>query len=204
MNTKKLRQQYVEAIYQTRSLLIREEPIDLKSGRKSHVYLNHNNFLVQSRYLNVVADLYIGEIDTLRANYQIGVVSSIMSPIIAGAISARRIADLVVLNSLRGAHGVKDETFGNLAKEVVLIDDMTSSGATIIEAASVIREQGGVVSLAVVSASRDNTAKDNLAKHGIDLVSLLTFDQIFDLLAPRLSKEELKLIQIERELRSTF
>lgn len=198
MNTTELRQRYVEGIYETRSLLIREEPFDLKSGRTSHVYLNHNNFLVQSRYLAVVAELYASRIAALRPLCTLGVVDSIMSPIIAGAISVRHHSDIVVIKSHTMSHGVKDDIFGDPSGEVVLIDDMTSSGGTIREAALKVREYGGKISLAVVSASRDERAKDALRQHGIELVSLFTFDDIFELLEPRLSPRERALIVIER------
>jgi orotate phosphoribosyltransferase len=202
MDTTELRQHYVEGVYSTGSLLIRKEPFKLKSGKQSHVYLNHNNFLMRSEYLKLVSELYTHCVTSLVSDYSLGVVDSIMSPIIVGAMSVTSTADIVVVRSQAMQHGVQDSVFGELRGEVVLIDDMTSSGGTIIEATIKLRERGGVVRYAIVSASRDQSAREALKKHDITLISLLSFEQIFELLEPRLTEEERNLIMVERDLRS--
>jgi|GEM_PF-4515407 len=202
MDTNQLKQRYVNGVYETKSLLIHQEPFELKSGGRSHIYLNHNNFLTRGEYLKVVAELYLASIPQTPNRYKLGVVDSIMSPIIVGAMSAQAGLDAVVIKERKQTHGVKDDVFGNASGEIILIDDMTSTGSTISDAAKKIRAHGGVVKGAIVSASRDQKARDNLLKEEIELTSIFTFDQIIDLLNPRLGSRELDLIQADRKLRS--
>lgn len=202
MDITKLKLRYAIGAYETKSLLIRQEPFDLKSGAKSHIYLNHNNFLVQHEYLNLIADLYTSCIAEHITEYRLGVVDSIMSPVIVGAMSIRSRKDFVVIKSQKLHHGVKDDIFGDPKGDIVLIDDMTSTGGTLIEAAAKIREHGGTVQFAVVSASRNDTAKKNLAKEGIQLLSLVSFDEVLTLLEERLASQEKELVERERSLRS--
>jgi orotate phosphoribosyltransferase len=202
MDTNQLKQRYVNGVYETKSLLIHQEPFELKSGGRSHIYLNHNNFLTRGEYLKVVAELYLASIPQTPNRYKLGVVDSIMSPIIVGAMSAQAGLDTVVIKERKQTHGVKDDVFGDPLGEVILIDDMTSTGSTISDAAKKVRAHGGVVKGAIVSASRDQKARENLLKEEIELTSIFTFDQIIDLLNPRLGSRELDLVQADRKLRS--
>jgi orotate phosphoribosyltransferase len=197
MELTELQQKYVSAVYQTKSLLIREEPFQLKSGGKSHIYLNHNNFLVQSRYLKLIAEIYLKSLPIDLTDFSLGVVDSLMSPLIVGAISATSSRNLVMINTKRSKHGAADEVFGSCAGEIVLIDDMTSTGSTIIETAAAVRRHGASVTSALVSAARDQKAKENLASVGITLISLFTFEQIITLLKEQLTTHELALVEKE-------
>ncbi len=199
MEINTLKKDYVSGVYKTKSLLIREQAFDLKSGGKSHIYLNHNNFLIYSKYLSIVADLYALSIPAHVNTYSLGAVDSIMSPVIVGAIATRTQRDFVIIKSQKFEHGVKDDIFGDPKGEVILIDDMTSTGGTILEAALKIREKGGTVSYALVSAARDNKAKENLSKEGINLISLFTFDEILTLLNSQLTEQEHKIVLLEKE-----
>jgi len=201
MDSTQLKQSYVTGVYETKSLLIHQEPFELKSGGRSHIYLNHNNFLVRGEYLRVVADLYLGSIPESCRAYKLGVVDSIMSPIIVGAMSSRMGLDTVIIKERKQAHGVKDDVFGDPRGELILIDDMTSTGATISDAAKKARAHGATVKHAIVSASRDERAKENLRKEEINLISIFTFEEIINLLEPRLSAHERDLIQADKTLR---
>lgn len=73
---------------------------------------------------------------------------------------------------------------------MVLIDDMTSTGSTILEAAPPLRNRGGRIRYAVVSACRDETAQVNLAREEIQLLSIATFKEIITALRPKLNSRE--------------
>jgi len=125
-----------------------------------------------------------------------------MSPIIVGAMSARAGIDTVVIKERKQTHGVKDDVFGDPLGEVILIDDMTSTGSTISDAAKKVRAHGGSVKRAIVSASRDQRAKDTLLNEEIELISIFTFDEIIKLLNSQLTARELELIQADKIMRS--
>jgi orotate phosphoribosyltransferase len=77
---------------------------------------------------------------------------------------------------------------------------MTSTGSTIVQAAQKIRQAGGIVNYAVVSAARDETAKRNLANEKITLLTVASFDEIISSLMPQLNEQEKELIKLERQI----
>jgi orotate phosphoribosyltransferase len=199
MQLSKLKQLYVEGVYETRALLIREEPFTLQSGGQSHVYLNHRNFLSRGDYLVLVANIYFQLIGSVlkTEDYRLAVVDSIMSPIIVGAMCALRKKDLTVIKSTKLEHGTEQDIYGDCHGEVVIIDDMTSTGKTILEATDKIRAAGGQVHYAVVSALRDQTAVDNLAGKNVSLLHIASFQEILALLQPSLTTKEKALVASE-------
>ena len=194
MNIDQLKSQYIQGIYKTKALLIKDDPFTLQSGKKSHVYLNHRNFLSEHVYLSLVAKLY-HELSTLIVGeYVLGVVDSIMSPIIVGAMSAMFKHDYVVIKKNPLAHGTQEFIYGKIKYDILLIDDMTSTGNTLIDAAEKIRAKGGRVQYAIISAYRDNTATSNLANKQIKAISIASFDEIINQLLPVLSSREKEII----------
>ncbi len=200
MQLQELKKQYVEGIYQTKALLIREEPFILQSGRQSHIYLNHRNFLAKSKYLILISKIYQNLIDSVLRDYKLAVVDSVMSPIIVGSMCTLSNKDLTIIKSAKLEHGTKEDIYGECSGEIVIIDDMTSTGGTILEAARKIRTAGGTVNYAVVSACRDQSAKENLVKENITLLSVAGFDEIISLLAANLTDKEKELVKLEHTL----
>lgn len=105
--------------------------------------------------------------------------------------------DMVVVKTKKSEHGVKEDIYGRIAGEGVMIDDMSSTGGTLLEGARKIREKGGIVRYAVVSACRDHTAHENLAREEIELLNIAHFKEIIDSLEPRLSSRERELARME-------
>ncbi len=192
-----LRKQYIDAVYEVKALMISENPLTLASGGKSHIYLNHRNFLPHHQHLELIAQCYLKLLEPLVQDYKLCVVDSTMSPIIAGAMSVLAKRDIVLIKIKKTEHGTKEETFGDISGEVVLIDDMTSTGSTLLEAAPLLRNRGGRIRYAVVSACRDKTAQVNLTRERIQLLSIADFREIVTLLQPKLSAREKELVSKE-------
>ncbi|MGE0212370.1 MAG: orotate phosphoribosyltransferase [Parvibaculaceae bacterium] len=72
-------------------------------------------------------------------------------------------------------HGAKERIDGHIAKgsEVLVVDDVTTTGGSTIKAVEAIREEGGcTVTRALSIVDREEGASEELARHGIALVSL--------------------------------
>ena len=197
MNLDLLKTQYFDGIYQTKSFLIKNTPFTLQSGKTSHLYLNHRNFLSQNKYLTLIANIYYELTKQLDYDFQLGAVDSVTSPIIVGAMCAMFNKNYVVIKSEPLKHGTQEYIYGNIQQPVVLIDDMTSTGGTLIDAAKKIRSKGGAVQHAIISAFRDNTAINNLKSNGIELFSIAGFNEILSHLTPILTEEEKQIVQNE-------
>lgn len=72
-------------------------------------------------------------------------------------------------------HGREKKIEGVLmpGNRVLLIDDLVTTGTSLIEAAKAVRAEGGVISDVVVLVDREEGGKDNLAKEGMSLHYLL-------------------------------
>ncbi len=193
-----LKKQYIDAVYETGAFLIKDEPFELRSGKRSHIYLNHRQFLTKSEFLLVVAKAFTAKIKTVLTDFQIAVVDSIMSPIIAGAISTYANVDIVVVKSNPLEHGTKQDIYGDISKEIVIIDDMTSTGGTIIESAQKIRAKGGIVNYCIVSAYRDLSAIKKLKEFNIQTLAIASFKEVVDFLQDKLSEKELNCLKSEK------
>lgn len=197
---KTLKEKYIKAIYQTRSLLIKEEPFDLHQGGKSHIYLNHRNFLAENKYLDLIARTYLKLIPTELKEFKLCAIDSVMSPIITGAVSELSGKDFVIVKEKQMDHGTKEDIYGIIEGEIVILDDMTSTGKLVSQAAEKIKEKGGTVNYAIVSAIRDENIIENMAKAGITLLYIASFKEILEELGPNLSEIEKKLIEEEYPL----
>ena len=193
----KLKQEYIEALHKTEALMIKEEPFDLHSGGKSHIYLNHRMFLSRYNYIELIARIYLRLLASVVKQYRVCAVDSVMSPILVGAMSVLDKKDIVVVKSMKSEHGVREDIYGRIAGEIVVVDDMSSTGDTLLEAARKIRDKGGLVRYAVVSACRDQRAHENLSRVKLELLSITNFREIMDYLKPRLNTREKELVERE-------
>ncbi len=92
-------------------------------------------------------------------------------------------------------HGTQEYFHGETSQNVVLLDDITSTGETLIDTAEKIQRTGGTVKYAIISAYRDRTAICNHQDQGIKLLSIASFDEIINHLKPFLSLSEINTIQ---------
>lgn len=199
MNLTELKEHYFDGIYRTKAFLIKEKPFTLQSGKKSHLYLNHRYFLSQSKFLILIASIYHELTKNITYDFQLGAVDSVASPIIVGAMCALFNKNYVVVKNEPLKHGTQEYLYGSLGQPVILIDDMTSTGGTLIDAANKIRSQGGEVRHAIISAYRESKAIDELASHGVTVMSIASFDDIIDYLYDSLTDQEKVLVSGKEE-----
>ncbi|UCH32192.1 MAG: orotate phosphoribosyltransferase [Candidatus Bathyarchaeota archaeon] len=83
---------------------------------------------------------------------------------------------LVYPRSTQRKHGRERRVEGILmpGDRVLLLDDLVTSGNSLLKAASAIRAEGGIVSDAIVLIDREEGGKERLAKDDIELYRLLT------------------------------
>jgi orotate phosphoribosyltransferase len=196
-NISELKRQYAIGVYQTGSLLIKEVPFDLRSGGKSHIYLNHRNFLSQAKYLELISKIYLQILSGIKGNFKLGIVDSLMSPVLVGALAMLGNFDFVLVKREKLEHGTKENIFGDPSGNVVLIDDMTSTGGTLIETAEILKKLGGIVKHCIVSACRNDEAKTILSEHKIQLHCVASFNEIINELTSQLTSLEKQLIEKE-------
>jgi orotate phosphoribosyltransferase len=100
----------------------------------------------------------------------------------AAALSYKLRKPLIYVRKEAKSHGTQKMVEGLLlpGDRVVLVDDLVTTGHSLIEAARAIRLEGGIVEHAVVLVDRLEEGAQRLMEHNIQLHALATIRQIID------------------------
>ena len=163
-----------------------EEPFTWASGIKSPVYCD-NRLILTSPKQRVIVEQAIA--DTVKAEYpEAEVLMGTSTAGIAHAAIAAAILDMPMgyVRSGNKDHGRQNRIEGKLEKgqKVVVIEDLISTGGSVIEVVDALREAGAVV-LGIVSIFTYGMKKgvERLEAAGVKNVSLTNFDTIAQIAA---------------------
>lgn len=160
-----------------------EEPFTWASGIKSPVYCD-NRLTLSS--IEVRSDVENAIAETVRANY--GDAQMLMGTATAGIAHAAIAAHILGLpmgyvRSGNKDHGRQNRIEGKMepGTKVVIVEDLISTGGSVIEVAEALREAGAEV-LGIVSIFTYGMKKgiDRLAEKSLRNVSLTDFDAVVE------------------------
>ncbi|HEX4694400.1 orotate phosphoribosyltransferase [Sphingomonas sp.] len=157
----------------------------LVSGKRSRIYFNMKATMMTPEGAAQCARGLLSVLDGLEADHVAGLEMGAV-PLLGGiaALSweqGRPIGTVFVRKAAK-AHGTAlmveglDDAGGEslAGKRVVLIDDVATSGGSILKAAEQIEATGGVMTDAIVILDREQGATATLAERGITLHTLFT------------------------------
>ena len=171
-----------EALLAIKAVFFRpNDPFTWASGIKSPVYCDNRLILTAPKQRKIVEQAIA---DTVKKNYpEFEVLMGTSTAGIAHAAIAASILDMPMGYVRSGAkdHGRQNQIEGKLEKgqKVVVIEDLISTGGSVIEVVNVLREAGAEV-LGIVSIFTYGMQKglDRLAAANVKNVSLTNFDVI--------------------------
>jgi len=147
----------------------------LSSGKESDYYVNMKMAVTDPKILKVIAKIVSNsitpEIDKI-AGPALGAVP------IATAISLESEIPMLMIRKAKKGYGTSKIIEGTLEKgdSVVVVEDVTTTGDSLLKAVKAIEENGGDVKRAVVIVDRDEGAIENLEKEGVLLEPLLSIN----------------------------
>lgn len=167
------------AIIQARSF--KTGSFRLSSGKESTLYFNMKPTMMQPRGAELSARALLRIVNALGVEYISGLEMGAV-PVI-GSIAAISSADQTPVKTSfvrkrAKEHGTQDVIEGlgpdeSLSgKTVLVIDDVATSGKSILQAADVIRRAGGIVAHAACLVNRNEGGAELLAAHGVELHSI--------------------------------
>lgn len=156
----------------------------LSSGRVSNYYLDGRLITLSAEGVYLVARIMLKMIDTAKID-TVGGPTIGADPILGAMgclshICKSPIQTFIVRNSAKG-HGTKRQIEGPALKkgaEVILIDDVTTSGKSLIEAKAALSSIGVKVKRAIVVVDRCEGARENLAREDITLESIFKLKEL--------------------------
>jgi orotate phosphoribosyltransferase len=166
-------------IIKEKSFLTKGGPFKLASGAMSDYYLDMKPTMFSPEGLSLIADIVFSllrhdpDVDSI-GGLELGAV-----PIIC-AVSVRshqeRPIDGFVVRKEKKGHGTDRKIDGNFrpGTNVVLFEDVTTRGGSVMQAVHAVRAQGATVNKVITIVDRLEGAAENLSREGIALVSVFT------------------------------
>ena len=144
---------------------------ELAQGGTSNYYVDKYAFETNPVCLKLVAKAFAERLDkTKLAGVALGAV-----PLVA-ATSVETGNPYVIARKHQKEHGTGNRIEGSIAdgEQLVVIEDIATTGQSAIDAATALREAGADVSRVLVVVDREEGAREALADEGLELEALLT------------------------------
>lgn len=158
-------------------LLIKNDAIKfgdyiLASGKKSPYYidlrLTISSPITMDWIANSLTRIVINEIGKDKIDRILGVPTAGVP--FATMVSQKLGIPLIYYRQARKEHGVRKKIEGTLERNdrILVVDDLITTGESVIEAAEVVRDQGGVVNELVVLLDREQGGRERLRASRIE------------------------------------
>jgi orotate phosphoribosyltransferase len=152
---------------------------ELSHGGTSEYYIDKYVFETDPRCLRLIAEAFADRVgDATLAGVALGAV-----PLVA-VTSVETGTPFVIVRKEEKEYGTGNRIEGDLqeGEEVVVLEDIATTGRSAIDAVQALREAGAVVNRVLVVVDRKEGARETVEAHGVTFESLLTAS---DLLADR-------------------
>lgn len=144
---------------------------ELAHGGTSDYYVDKYLFETDPGCLRLIAKAFAGRVgESKLAGVALGAV-----PLVA-ATSVETGNPYVIARKAEKEYGTGNRIEGRLdaGEEVVVLEDIATTGTSAIEAVEALRAAGAVVERVLVVVDREEGARENLSEAGVELEALLT------------------------------
>lgn len=165
----------VAALRETEAVKFGE--FELAHGGTSEYYVDKYVFETDPRALQLIAEAFAERVGkTKLAGVALGAV-----PLVA-VTSVESGNPYVIVRKSKKEYGTANLVEGEFeaGEEVVVLEDIATTGGSAVDAVEALRDAGAVVEKVLVVVDREEGARENLADHDIELESLLTASDLLD------------------------
>lgn len=166
-----------------------EEPFILKSGKKSKLFIDIKqaslNPQILKRITQDIINMITKEIPDLAMTHShlsdlhLYLFNKIGSVAVGGvpigtSLSLETNIPQIIVRSEKHDRGTQSQVIGDCkGKKVLLVEDVATSGGSIVNSVKAIRDVGGICDTCMVVVDRQEGAEQNCKDNGINLYSLL-------------------------------
>jgi orotate phosphoribosyltransferase len=167
-------QQLIDALREADAVKFGE--FELSHGGTSEYYVDKYVFETDPDCLEQIAEAFaerlaeLGAADTKLAGVALGAV-----PLVA-ATAVETATPYVIVRKKAKEYGTGNQIEGEFeeGEEVIVLEDIATTGQSAVDAVEALRDAGAVVDRVMVVVDREEGARENLAEHDIELQSLVT------------------------------
>ena len=144
----------------------------LASGKKSDYYINIKEVYTKPEVLKEIAVKMAEIIEGKKIDKIAGVAIGAIP--IAVALSLQTGIPFVIVRKEKKNHGTSSKIEGEIkeGEKVVIVEDVTTTGGSVINAIEALRSLGCICKEALVVVDREEGAEENLKRKGVKLISL--------------------------------
>lgn len=146
----------------------------LTSGKHSKYYVDIKDAATDPGTLGTIAELFSGKIGNGKiAGVELGAVPLLV------ATALRKNLPYIIIRKER-KHGTKKLTIGEIfqGEKIEIIEDVVTTGNSVLKAALYLREQGAEVTDAYCVVDREEGGKELLAENGLKLTPIIRISEI--------------------------
>ncbi|MHB1441055.1 MAG: orotate phosphoribosyltransferase [Cuniculiplasma sp.] len=147
----------------------------LTSGKTSNYYVDIKDACARPQILKEIVFEITKKLNARNvAGVELGAV-----PILVGVAYEMKIPYLIIRKEAK--HGMKKLLIGNVepGMEVNIIEDVVTTGNSVLKAVKLLRENGCVVTRAITVVDREEGGYELLKENGVELVPLVRLKEIF-------------------------
>ena len=157
----------------------------LVSGATSDYYLDMKPTMFDPEGVSLIADVVC---DLLKRDPEVEAIGGLELGAVPITIAAcqrswpeRPLSGFVVRKEKKG-HGTDRQIDGNFrsGSAVVLFEDVTTKGGSVMQAVHAVRERGATVKMIITLVDRLEGAEENLKREGIELVPIFTTHELLN------------------------
>ncbi len=154
----------------------------LKSGKQSYIYADVRSAISYPQLFKTICDLFYQQIKDLKFDFLCGVPYSALT-FASGVAYANNIPMLLKRKEVK-AYGTKKILEGdyNVGQNCLLIEDVITTGASLLETTSVLEEHGLKITDICTLIDRKQGGVQHLEQRGYKVHSLINLQEIIDVL----------------------
>ncbi|WP_299237429.1 orotate phosphoribosyltransferase [Natronomonas sp.] len=156
---------------------VRFGEFELSHGGTSEYYVDKYVFETNPRCLRLIAAAFADEVgETTLAGVALGAV-----PLVA-ATAVETDTPYLIVRKDQKEYGTGNRIEGEFdpGEEVVVLEDVATTGRSALDAVEALREAGATVERVVVVVNREEGARDTLAEHDVELDALVTASELLE------------------------
>ena len=151
----------------------------LASGKESDYYVNMKKAINNPEILKTIAELISEKIEGENIDKIAGPALGAVPIAVASSLNTK--IPLLMIRKEKKGYGTSKQIEGelNTGDNVIVVEDVTTTGGSLLKAIKVIKDNGGIVKRAFVVVDREEGAIDAFENEGIKLEPLISVSEFF-------------------------